>query len=145
MATKYFNLRQNRVVGVLPGVLLLATPIHALADWARLGTSDNFVFYVDPDSLTNTDGITRLWVLNDFYQSRHGPSQERYQSSKVHHEFKCGEKMARETYVTRYNGTMGSAGALTSDAGAFQWAPLKPGTVRAVLFDFACQTAGNRP
>lgn len=52
--------------------------------------------------------------------------------------------MARKTYVTRYNGTMGSVGTLISDAGAFQWAPLKPGTVRAVLFDFSCQAAGNR-
>jgi hypothetical protein len=135
------NLQRRPVKSKLFLVVLSSVLCNsAWADWIKLGSSAQFDFYADPSTLGRSDEAVSIWTLNDFYKLQVGPSKEKYQSTKVYFEFKCQENMARQAYLTRHLGLMGGAGALSSDAAFHEWLPVMPGTVKAIIFKYACNS-----
>ena len=123
----------------LVGLAFLAFSANASADWSRLGDEGESVIYVDAATLNKTAGVASIWILKDYRQIHVGPSREKYKSARIFYEFKCAEKLVRQSYLTRHYGAMGGAGYLSSDSRFHSWDPLVPGTDKEMLFEFACK------
>lgn len=111
----------------------------AYADWVKLGSGAHFNFYVDETTLTKSKDNASALVLYDYHSEQIGPSKERYRSSKTHYEYKCQEKIGRQTYLTRHYGPMGSLGPASTNSAFQVWQPVKVGTVAAYIHEFVCR------
>lgn len=95
--------------------------------------------YVDTATLERTGDAAAVWSLKDYPQMQTGPSREKFRSAKIYYEFKCSEKLMRQSYLTRYYGPMGGAGSFPSDSRFHPWTAVSPRTEKAMLFELACQ------
>lgn len=133
------NMTKLRYANFFAGLALMAISGSAAAEWTRFASNETSVIYVDEATRNKNADMTSIWILKDFQATQLGPSREKFKSAKIFYEFKCGEGLGRQSYLTRHYDAMGGAGTLSSDARFHPWTRIVDATDIAKLFMFACK------
>jgi hypothetical protein len=133
------NTTKPRYAGFLAGLGLMALSGSAAADWTHFASNEASIMYVDEATRNKSAELASIWILRDFREAQIGPSREKFKSAKIYYEFKCGQRLQRQSYLTRHYAEMGGASTLSSDLRFHPWMPIIDGTEIAKLFAFACK------
>jgi hypothetical protein len=85
--------------------------------------------------------MVKMWDLLDFKAVQARPYGTPYMSQKTRQEYDCKEERARILDVLRYSENMGRGEVARADSDPDEWKSVRPGSMAAVLREFAC---GNR-
>ncbi len=111
--------------------------VKAAADWAKVGETDNYVYYADYGSIKKADETVVMADLFDYKtpQTDGGPAAL---SKVTQREYDCQAKKSQPLKSSWYSGQMGSGTAVRSANSSNQWSPANPGTATAGLLKAAC-------
>jgi hypothetical protein len=110
----------------------------AIADWKRVGGNATGTTYVDPTTLSKSESVVRMWILNDFKIPMKEENSKPYSSMKRHQEYDCKARRLRSLAITIHSGNMGQGSPIFSGADDMQWVPVIAGSIREATWKYAC-------
>jgi len=121
-------------------MLLTIVSSSAMAEWVKVGTTNKYTFYADPDTIRKKGNIVKMWILFDFNSTHEGATAgHKYLSSKSQDEFDCKEEQRKLLYFSRHSKNMGGGDvAYTCNEPEMNWSPVAPDSVGKDLWKFAC-------
>ena len=121
---------------VLAVVLALASLV-AHAEWIRVSTTQQSVFYVDSKKSPKVGDNVMVWVLRDHKQMLTGQGLS-VRSSKDQIEVDCAGRRIRRVFSSDHGRRMGEGPMLHSEHGPMSWNAVSPGTPVSRIADVAC-------
>jgi len=120
--------------------MLLILSWTVRAEWTLVtdtgNASDDFVEYVDLETIRRSGGIVKMWEMRSFKEvQRAGAS---YLSAKMQNEYDCNDEKVRNIAFQTYSGTMGSGRVAEVGSTADAWRPISPGTVAIIKWRIVC-------
>lgn len=116
----------SRIIVML---LLAVVSSNAMAEWVKVGGTDDMTCYVDPATIHKAGDTVEMWYLFD---SKMGIS------TKTHGEFDCKGKRLRDVYLASYSGNMSAGTEVVVINRPDQWDTVKPRTLIETLWKYAC-------
>ena len=116
-------------------LMLAAMSSGAMAEWVRIGVTDNMTMYVDPYSIRQNNNLRRVWDLQDL--KRRAPNGEMSRRGLM--EFDCKEERMRTIHVSMLSGPMASGEVISSIDSPSDWRYIPPETVGASVLEFVCR------
>lgn len=116
--------------------VLFANLAHAAIEILR-ETKDG-IAYIDPDSITKSNGITKVILLQDFHKMQAHANQS-YLTSKIELGFDCKTKMVQQLAITLFPENMGNGTAVFTDQQAGTMLPIESGSVEAAVMQKVCR------
>ena len=96
------------------------------------------IVYVDPDSITKSNGLTKVIVLQDFHKMQSHAGQS-YLTSKVQLGFDCKAKIVQQLEITLFPENMGNGAPVFADQQAGAMSAIKAGSLEAVVMQKVCR------
>jgi hypothetical protein len=124
------RLRLLQLVVCVSGTMVTAS---ALADWSEAGRSEDFVYYVDLQTMKRTGNIRRVWTLLDST----APNAA-FRSARVLEEYNCAEESSRVLQFQSYDGPKGSGQAKEGLAQTTPWSFVAPDTIEGQMLKSVC-------
>jgi hypothetical protein len=122
---------------ILASLLLTIVSISANANWVKIASNEQSIFYLDPAISPKFGNNITIWVLRDHNSSQLGESGP-FLSSKDQIEVDCGHQRIRRIYSSDHPQRMGVGEFIHSEHGPMSWNPVMPNTVLKRIFDFVC-------
>jgi hypothetical protein len=120
---------------VLSMALLSGQPAHA--DWVRVSSSQQSVFYVDSQKSPRVRNNVMVWVLRD-HKGLQAGSALMARSSKDQIEVDCVGRRIRRIYSSDHGRPMGKGPMLHSEHGPMSWNAAPPNSTVSRIVDVAC-------
>ena len=123
--------------------ILFSTP--ALAEWTRLGESDDeggYIIYADLTSMQKAGGRVRMWVLFD-YNTEQKASGTIFLSKKMRRNYNCKEAGIRTLAFSLYSWNMEKGDLLRSYNQPRGWERIQPGSAKEIEWKEACGEAND--
>jgi len=117
-------------------LILAVMSSSAMAEWYRVGATEEGVAYADSDTIRKTGNRVKMWVLVDYKKDE---EEFGILSTRLKEEYDCKEKKQRILFMAFYSGHMGkdeTVEILSEPEGSWQQ-PLVGGLAEALL-EFAC-------
>ena len=121
---------------VLAVVLALASLV-AHAEWIRVSTTQQSVFYVDSKKSPKVGDNVMVWVLRDHKQMLPGQGLA-VRSSKDQIEIDCAVRRVRRIFSSDHGRRMGEGPMLHSEHGPMSWNAVALNTPISRIADVAC-------
>ena len=119
-------------------VLLLAlTPASGHADWVRVSSSQQSVFYIDSVKSPRVGNNVTVWVLRDHKKMESGQTMM-MRSSKDQIEIDCAGQRVRRIYSSDHLRPMGQGAMVHSEHGPMSWNNATPNSTMRRIVDVAC-------
>jgi hypothetical protein len=118
-------------------LLLAMVSGSAAAEWSKFWVDNTGSQYFDSASIRRTGSIVKMWVLNDFNKAQ-AVSAKQFISQKVQWEIDCKDERMRIVFLSNHAENMGGGVTVYSDSDAFNWVPVSPESMRAILWRVAC-------
>ena len=96
------------------------------------------IAYVDPDSITKSNDITKVIVLQDFHRMQSHADQS-YLTSKTEFGFDCKTKMVQQLAITLFPENMGNGTAVFTEQKVGTMSPIKAGSIEAAVMQKVCR------
>lgn len=96
------------------------------------------IAYVDPDSITKSNDITKVIVLQDFHRMQSHADQS-YLTSKTEFGFDCKTKMVQQLAITLFPENMGNGTAVFTEQKVGTMSPIKAGSLEAAVMQKVCR------
>ena len=96
------------------------------------------IAYVDPDSITKSNDITKVIVLQDFHRMQSHVDQS-YLTSKTEFGFDCKTKMVQQLAITLFPENMANGTAVFTEQKAGTMSPIKAGSLEAAVMQKVCR------
>jgi hypothetical protein len=112
---------------------------HAMAEWIKISTSEQSVFYMESPVSKKVGDNVMVWLLRDHTSPRHGDSGT-YSSSKDQIEVDCRRLRIRRVYSSDHPQAMGQGNFVHSEHGPMSWNDATPNTIIKRIVDVACMT-----
>ena len=126
MTLHAMNLSKPFVYALAGMCLLMCSGAKASSKWEALTLSDQGLFYIDPQSITEEDGRKKVWSALDYKKPQTTGDGKAYMSMHSQIQFNCKLKMARVLHLTYYAGPM-LTGKVVSQQGMLQeWLDIDP-------------------
>ena len=123
---------------LLLGLMLLLTATTVMAEWTLVGSTHNYIQYVDRTTIRRNGNLVKMWDLRDYTKVK-TVSGVSFLSSKTQSEYDCKEEMRRDLAFTWFSGQMGNGNVIYSNGNSSdEWAPIGPGSIAEVLWEIAC-------
>ena len=116
--------------------VLFANLAHAAIEILR-ETKDG-IAYVDPDSITKTNDLIKVIVLQDFHRMQSHADQS-YLTSKTEFGFDCKTKMVQQLAITLFPENMGNGTAVFTEQKIGTMLPIKSGSIEAAVMQKVCR------
>lgn len=117
--------------------LLVVGSGAVMAEWVKIGHTDQSVFYLDSSRLKKVEGHVMVWVLRDHGGYRFGPSGA-FQSSKDQFEVDCPGMRIRRLYSSDHPQAMGEGKMVHYEHGPMSWNRVAPNTLVSRIVEVAC-------
>ena len=125
-------------------MLLGVLSSNAAAAWIQVSGNDVVIIYADRATIRKSGNSVKMWVMDDFKDSRVSSTGKQYLSSKSLNEYDCKNEQRRTLFFTWHSGQMGNGNIVYSDDGvASNWRPVAPGSAGATLWGIACGKQGG--
>jgi hypothetical protein len=125
----------NKVVLMM---LLSVVSSSAMAEWIKIGESDDSVHYVDETTIRKSGDKVEMSDMLDFPSSL---LTRTFKSAKKQTEYDCKKEQDQPLNITTYSGNLGQ-GEVVSSKPAFPfdsgWVPVVPDSVRKTMLKIAC-------
>lgn len=134
------GIKMGRWVRRLGKVLLLLVVLSAgptWADWIKVASTENDVFYLSSEQSKKFGASITVWVLRDHLTVRYG-KQGAYQSSKDQMEIDCQQRRIRLLYSSDHPKAMGEGQFIHSNHGPMSWNDVDPRSTLNRIVSFAC-------
>jgi len=132
-------------------LMLAVVSTSAMAEWVKVGTSDDktTTIYADPSTIRKSGNRVKMWALWDYSTAQEGGSkpymsvriQNEYnckeETDRIQNEYNCKEETDRQIYATTFSGNM-AGGHTINRQGGKKWEPVAPRTFGETLWKFAC-------
>ena len=115
-------------------VMMLASA-PAWAEWTRVGAADDFVTYLDMDTLRKDGAMRRIWELIDLKEKN--PRDGEW-SRVVYWEYDCKENRIKGLQASAYSERMGKGQAIRTTTTPGPWSFTTPGTVGEITSHIIC-------
>jgi hypothetical protein len=103
-------------MAVIVFLMMLTTP-KAWAEWVKVGNNDSGVFYLDPSTLTKSEGLRRISMLIDWKaRDRNGAL-----STLSVHIYDCEGRKFKQASVTSYREAMAKGAIVVSGSVPGEW------------------------
>lgn len=122
---------------VFLAILLATASASAMAGWSRVSPGGSDTFYADSGSIIKSGHKVKMRALHD-YQVAAKVAGVTFLSSEVQDEYDCVEKKARTLFYTLYSRRMAKGKKVYSDLDSHDWEPVKLGSAREILWNYAC-------
>jgi hypothetical protein len=129
--------RKAAIRNSLVALLLSAGTVAAHADWVRVATSQQSVFYVDSAKSPRVGNNVMIWVLRDHRMVQLGQAML-VMSSKDQIEIDCAGRRVRRIFSSDHPRHMGKGRAVHSEHGPMSWNAASPDTTISRIVDVAC-------
>ena len=96
------------------------------------------IAYVDPDSISKLNGLTKVTVLQDFHRMQSYADQS-YLTSKIEFGFDCKTNMVQQLAITLFPENMGNGTAVFTEQKAGTMVPIKAGSIEAAVMQKVCR------
>lgn len=123
---------------VLLMLLLAVVSSSAMAEWIKVGSNETGTFYADPTSIIKSSNMVKMRTLHD-YKTAIKVAGALFFSSEVQEEYDCKENQSRTLFFSFHSRNMGKGKRVYSDPEPHKWEPARLGSVREILWDFACK------
>jgi hypothetical protein len=122
---------------LLVSLLLTMSCGHVMAEWVKISSSEQSVFYMDTAVSKKVGDNVMIWLLRDHTSLRHGESGP-YLSSKDQIEVDCRRMRIRRVYSSDHPQPMGGGNFVHSEHGPMSWNDASPNTIIKRIVDVAC-------
>jgi hypothetical protein len=103
-----------------------------------LDDTDEFVAYVETDTIERSSRTANMWILYD-YKFKHTYLKWAYWSQRTLGEFDCKERRSQTLYYAFHEGQMGGGETIISgNVLPGLWGPVNSGSVIEKLWKLAC-------
>lgn len=109
-----------------------------MAEWVKVGENGNDTHYADPTSIIKSGNMVKMLILQD-YKTAVKVAGTAFLSSEVQEEYNCGENQSRTLFFSFHSRNMGKGKRVYSDPEPHPWEPARLGSVREILWKFACR------
>lgn len=116
---------------------LVFASLAAHAQWIRISTTRQSVFYVDSNKSPRVGDNVMVWVLRDHRQLQPGQGLA-VRSSKDQIEIDCAARRVRRIFSSDHGRRMGEGPMLHSEHGPMSWNAASPNTPVSRIVDVAC-------
>lgn len=124
---------------VLLVLLLAVVSSSALAEWVKVGGNGTDTLYADPTSIIKSSSMVKMRTLHDYKAAVKVAGAAAFLSSEVQEEYNCKENQSRTLFFSFHSRNMGKGKKVYSDPEPHTWEPVRLGTVREILWKFACK------
>lgn len=118
-------------------LLLAVSCSHVMAEWVKVSTSEQSVFYMDSSISQKVGANVMIWLLRDHTSVQHGGSGP-YLSSKDQIEVDCDGRRIRRIFSSDHPQHMGQGKPVHSEHGPMSWNYASAGTIVKRIVDIAC-------
>jgi len=118
-------------------LLLAAFAGPVRAEWVKVASSEQDVFYLDTEPSEKFNANIMVWVLRDHLGVRYGP-QGAYLSSKDQIEVDCRQRRIRLIYSSDHPQAMGRGKFIHSQHGPMSWNAVDPRSTLNRIVSVAC-------
>lgn len=125
------------ILRTLVSILLAIGCLPAAADWIRVSSSQQSVFYIDSEKSPMVGNNVMIWVLRDHKNVQFGQARVAL-SSKDQIEVDCAGRRIRRIFSSDHPRHMGEGRALSSEHGPMSWNLATPNTPVSRVIDVAC-------
>lgn len=132
-----FHARKTAIHRGLVAILLAASTVVAHADWVRVASSQQSVFYVDSEKSPRVGNNVMIWVLRDHRNLQLGQALL-VMSSKDQIEVDCVGRRVRRVFSSDHPRHMGKGRATHSEHGPMSWNAASPNTTISRIVDITC-------
>lgn len=122
---------------LLLNLVLVFASTSAMAEWAAVGTNDEFTQYVDFATIRQTVNRVKMWDLVD-YKTGQKLFENIYLSVKERYEYDCLEDKYRHLNLSFFGGNMGNGEVVLSTGEPDRWMHVEPGTMADIKWKIAC-------
>lgn len=119
-------------------LLLAVVSSSAMAEWAKVGGNGTDTLYADPTSIIKSSNMVKMRTLND-YKTAIKVAGVAFLSSEVQEEYDCKDNQSRTLFFSLHSRNMGKGKRVYSDPEPHTWEPVRLGSVREILWQFACK------
>ena len=118
-------------------VVLAMGSLVAHAEWIRVSTTQQSVFYIDSNKSPKVGNNVMIWVLRDHKQMLPGQGLA-VRSSKDQIEIDCAGRRVRRVFSSDHGRRMGEGPMLHSEHGPMSWNAVALHTPISRIADVAC-------
>jgi hypothetical protein len=108
-----------------------------LAEWLKLASNEQSVFYLDSPVPPKVGANVMIWVLRDHSGVQYSDGGS-YLSSKDQIEVDCGQSRIRRIYSSDHPQHMGGGKFVHSEHGPMSWNAISPKTIIKRITTVAC-------
>jgi hypothetical protein len=114
---------------------------NVFAEWTKVDWTDEYINYVDLDSIQINGSKVKMWFLIDYidHTKVHKFKGTVYLSLKGQYEFDCQEIQSRGLASIGYSGNMSYGQVVGFDYAQYPWHSVPPGSVIEDNFNIACK------
>ena len=125
----------KKIIFVMLTLLLINTAYAAIE---ILRETKDGIAYVDPDSISKLNGLTKVIVLQDFHRMQSHADQS-YLTSKIEFSFDCKTNMVQQLAMTLFPENMGNGTAVFTEQKAGTMLPIKASSIEAAVMQKVCR------
>ncbi len=130
------------VLGMIP-VSPAAQPAFLASpgpEWVSVATTDDSIFWVHAATRSRSGSTAGIWVINNFQTLQPAPANSHgsYQSTRGFHEYNCVSRQIRASDISWHPGLNAGGRSLYSVYEPAAWIRVAPGSVFALIMNFAC-------
>jgi len=124
----------------LIGLMLMAVSAGAMAEWTKIGGTDDFDEYADLSTIRKSGNTAKMWELRDFKKAQTSTSNGKsYLSDMTRREYDCNEEKYNLLSLYQYSGNMRNGDiVLSGENSDSRWTSIPPGSMVETTFKIAC-------
>ncbi|MCS6290880.1 MAG: hypothetical protein H8K10_18125 [Nitrospira sp.] len=112
--------------------------IKLVGEWAKIGETDNYLYYDDPASIKKTDDTVVTLDLFDYKSAQTEGGSTPTLSKATEREYDCQNKKSQPLKSNWYSGQMGAGIVVRSAGTSNRWSAATLGTATGGLLKAAC-------
>ncbi len=112
--------------------------IKSVGGWAKIGETDNYVYYADYASIKKADETVVMLDLFDYKSAQAEDGVAQALSKATEREYDCQNKKSQPLKSSWYSGHMGLGTVVRSAGTSNQWSSATQGTATGGLLKAAC-------
>ncbi|MGC3975493.1 MAG: hypothetical protein QM771_14095 [Nitrospira sp.] len=112
--------------------------IKPVGEWAKIGETDNYIYYADYASIKKADETVVMLDLFDYKSAQSEGRDAPALSKATEREYDCQNKKSQPLKSNWYSGQMGAGTVVRSTGVSNQWSSAAQGTATGGLLKAAC-------
>jgi hypothetical protein len=120
------NLFKTSAMSLIAGAALFCLPGLAAPKWEAVVLSDQGMFYIDANSVSQESGRKVLWSAIDYKKPQNTADGQAYLSTQTQLMINCKAQMARVMHLTYFSGAMLTGKVIDRQGMLHEWMDIDP-------------------